>query len=78
VAVVGAAATAKDSQAELLVNLPHSGGEVLGVIALWMVESNELFSAQGGCVGFELDQAAGATTFENICPFRKALAATEG
>ena len=45
--VVGAAATAEDSQAEVFMDLPHPCGEVFRVVAFEVVELHD-----------ELDQAA--------------------
>ncbi len=75
--VVGAAATAEDSQAELLVNLPRSGGEVLGVIAIWVVSRTSFSVLRADALALNSTRRR-ATRFENICPFRKALAAMEG
>src|SRR5215203_5116205 len=59
VTVIGAAATAEDSQAEVFMDLPHPCGEVFRVVVFEVVELHELCGAQDGGVGFELDQAAG-------------------
>jgi hypothetical protein len=45
VAVVRAAASAEDAQAEVPVDLPHLVGEAFGVIALRVVEPDELLGA---------------------------------
>ncbi len=47
-AVIGAAAPAEDAQAEVLVDLPHLGGEALGSVAFGVVELDEFLGIYSG------------------------------